>query len=236
MILPDPRRQKQLQQFVQRLGLPEQAPVQWRLLDIALTHATFSAETNYEQLEFVGDAVVKLASAEFLLETYPDCTAGELTAVRSIVVSDRILAQIADSYNLGRYLLMGNSAAGDRSGQESRLAAAFEAVLAALYLSTHTLALIRPWLDSHFQPLAEEVRQDPALQNYKGALQEWTSAHFKAMPEYLTQETGPHGDAHRFTAEIWVKGERIAEGTGPSKKTAEQAAAQVAFLKLRGEP
>jgi ribonuclease III len=236
MTLPDPRRQKQLTQLVQRLGLPDPTPVRWDLLDRALIHATFSTAENYEQLEFAGDAVVKLAAAEFLLKTYPACTAGELTAIRSVLVSDRTLAQIAESYGLERYLLMGNSAAADPTGRESRLAASLEAVLAALYLSTQNLSLIRPWLDSQFRELAEMVRLDPARQNYKGALQEWTNAHYKTLPEYRLQEVGQgHGDAQRFRAEVWLQGQQISEGSGSSKKAAEQAAAQIAFLRLNGQ-
>lgn len=235
MSLADPRRQKQLSQFVEKLGLSAQSPVNWALLDRALTHSTFST-ANYEQLEFVGDAVVKLAAAEFLLKTYPTCTAGELSAIRSILVSDRTLAQIADSYGLQRYLLVGNSAAADATGHESRLAAAFEAVLAALYLSTQRLNLIHPWLESHFQPLAEWVRLDPARQNYKGALQEWTSLHHQILPEYRIEEIGQaHGDAQRFRAEVWLHGKQLGEGIGSSKKAAEQAAAQIAFLQLIGK-
>jgi ribonuclease-3 len=236
MFLPDARRQKQLAQFIQKLGLSAAAKIQWAWLDRALVHPTFSAEFNYEELEFVGDAVVKLAAAEFLLKTYPQAQAGELSAIRSILVSDRSLAQIAAAYGLERYLLMGNSAAADPTGQESRLAAALEAVLAALYLSTHDLSLIHPWLDTHFQPLAEFVRSDPARQNYKGALQEWTSAHYKLLPEYRIQEIGhTHGDVQRFRAEVWLQGRSIGVGTGASKKAAAQAAAQIAFMKLREE-
>jgi ribonuclease III len=232
MSLRDPRRQKQLTQLLEKLGLTAAAPVQWVLLDRALTHATFAGE-NYEQLEFVGDAVVKLAAAEFLLTTYPTFTAGDMSAIRSILVSDRTLAQIAEAYGLERYLLIGNSAATDPTGQESRLAAAFEAVLAALYLSTHNLSLIHPWLKAHFQRFSEAVISDPARQNYKGALQELTSSRYKAMPEYRIEEIGQlHGDEQRFRAEVWLQGRSIGAGNGSSKKSAEQAAAQVAFLKL----
>lgn len=234
MTLSDARRQKQLQQFIEKLGLSNPVSVQWHLLDLALTHTTFSASANYEQLEFVGDAVVKLAAAEFLLRTYPADQAGQMTAIRSILVSDRTLAKIADRYNLGRYLLIGNSAMGDRTGEESRLAGAFEAILAALYLSTQNLSLIHPWLDLHFQELAEDIRRDPALLNYKGALQEWTSGRYKTLPEYRVLEISHvYGDAKRFAAEVWVQGELWGTGHGASKKAAEQAAAEVAFLRVR---
>ena len=233
MTLSYPRRQKQLQSLVNRLGLPAQAPVKWRLLDLALTHPTVSTEANYEQLEFMGDAVVRLVAAEVLWETYPDCPVGEYAAIRSVLVSDRILAQLADEYGFELYLLVAGSATGDKAGQETRLADAFEAVLGALYLSTHSMELVRPWLDPHFKKLAAQIRSDPARLNYKAALQEWTQAHFKVLPEYRVQETAqPHGALERFTAEVWLQGRRLGGGTGRSIKAAEQAAAQVAFLAL----
>jgi ribonuclease-3 len=234
MLLPDPRREKQLRQLIQRLGLPEQSAVNWDLLHLALTHPTASVTANYERLEFVGDAVVKLATAEFLFKTYPTASDGELSAIRSVLVSDRLLAQIADQYGFDRFLLMANSAHADKVGRETRLAAAFEAVLAALYLSTKDLSLIHPWLDPHLQPLAETVRRDPTLQNYKGALQGWTQAHYQSLPEYRVKEVGQlYGDTERFVAEVWFQGKLWGEGKGQSKKAAEQAAAQVAFWALK---
>ena len=233
MTLSYPRRQKQLQSLVNRLGLPAQAPVKWRLLDLALTHPTVSTEANYEQLEFMGDAVVRLVAAEVLWETYPNCPVGEYAAIRSVLVSDRILAQLADEYGFELYLLVSGSAASDKAGQETRLADAFEAVLGALYLSTHSMELVRPWLDPHFKKLAAQIRSDPARLNYKAALQEWTQAHFKVLPEYRVQESPqPHGALERFTAEVWLQGRRLGGGTGRSIKAAEQVAAQVAFLAL----
>lgn len=237
MTLNDYRRSKQLRQFVQKLGLSEQAPVQWTLLDLALTHPSISAEANYEQLEFVGDAVVRVATSELLFETYPNALVGEFAAIRSVLVSDRILAQLAQSYGLERYLLVSSSAASDTAGETSRLADAFEAVVGALYLSTHTLELIRPWLDPHLQQLADEIRKDPARQNYKDALQEWTQAHYKLLPEYRLKQTSlAHNDAQRFTAEVWLQDRRLGEGKGRSKKAAEQAAAKQAFLEVIGKP
>ena len=210
--------------------------MQWALLDRALTHPSISAEANYEQLEFIGDAVVRMASSELLFETYPNALVGEFAAIRSVLVSDRTLAQLAQAYGLERYLLVSSSAASDKAGEVSRLADAFEAVLGALYLSTHTLELVRPWLDPHFQQLTDEIRKDPARQNYKDALQEWTQAHYKILPEYRIKETSLiHGDAHRFTAEVWLKDRRLGEGTGRSKKAAEQAAAKQAFLEVIGK-
>ncbi len=237
-----PRRQPELVKLISRLGLPVDTQVNWSLLDIALTHPTMGVP-NYEQLEFIGDSVVRLAASEFLWETYPDKSVGDFSAIRKVLVSDRILAQISDSYGFDRYLILAASAVGDPSGRISRLADAFEAVLAALYLTTGNLQLVRPWLDPHFQRLATEILKDPARQNYKDALQEWTQAHYKALPEYRvrenTQLAGGVGEAaieeprlHRFIAEVWFRDRQLGKGTGHSKKAAEQAAAKVAFTLL----
>jgi len=98
------------------------------------------------------------------------------------------------------------------------------------------MELVRPWLDPHLQQLSTEILQDPARLNYKDALQEWTQGHYKVLPEYRVQETRQvHGDAHRFTAEVWLKGQYLGKGTGQSKKAAEQAAAKNAFESLMSQ-
>ncbi len=229
-----PRRQRQLQSAMLKLGLPETAPVQWHLLDKALTHPSISAQENYEQLEFIGDAVVRIAASELLMELYPQASVGEFSAIRKILVSDRTLAQLAQFYTLEQYLLMDRGTASDQLGRASRLADIFEAVLGALYLSTHTLELIRPWLDPHFQTLSAEIREDPARQDYKSALQEWSQAVHKVLPEYklVTVESQKH-TAEPFTAEVWVQGEPYGMGKGRSRKAAEQAAAKDALAKIQ---
>lgn len=234
-MLQDPRRQKQLETLAQKLGLLATTAIDFSLLDLALTHASISREKNYEQLEFLGDAVVRLVASEVLLETYPDSLVGEFAAVRSILVSDRQLAEFAQLYGIDRYLLVSASTAGDKSGQQSRLADAFEALLGALYLSTQTTELVRPWLDSLLKEKAADIRNDPAFYNYKDALQEWTQGQHKCLPQYRVRETGKVHDPHRFTAEVWLRERCLGQGTGRSKKAAEQAAAKVAFLAVAAD-
>ncbi|ACK66820.1 Ribonuclease III [Rippkaea orientalis PCC 8801] len=231
MTFSDPRRDKQLRTLIQKLGLSEQSPVNYFWLDLALTHPTISQEKNYQQLEFLGDSVIRLAAAELLLETYPNAPVGEFAALRSMMVSDRTLAELADSFTLESYLLVSDSAAKDKVGRVSRLADAFEAVLGALYLSTHTMELIRPWLDELLKVKAEEIRQDPARQNYKDAVQEWTQAQYKLLPEYRVQtiKSLPTEQPY-FLAEVWLQNRKLGSGEGRSKKMAEQAAAKDAFF------
>ncbi|MCU0527712.1 MAG: ribonuclease III [Elainella sp. Prado103] len=235
-MLADPRRQKKLAQLIQILGLPDRSKVRWDLLDLALVHPTASSTANYERLEFVGDAVVKLAAATFLFHTYPQSPEGELSAIRSVLVSDRTLATIADRYDTERFLIMPSSVSADRIGRETRLAASFEAILAALYLSTGNLELIQPWLDIEWQEFATQIRSDPTLQNYKGALQVFTQSRYHCLPDYRVTEVGQiYGDAERFVAEVWVQNKQCGQGKGQSKKAAEQAAARVAFLALSAD-
>lgn len=232
MPLQYPHRQKQLERLIEKLSLSKQSSVQWQLLDLALTHPTASAAANYEQLEFVGDAVVRLVVAEFLMQHFSHLPVGEFSAIRSVLVSDRILARLARRYTLDRYLLVANSAVNDKLGEESRLAEAFEALLGALYLSTHSMTLIHPWLDPHFHELVNEILTDPARQNYKAALQEWTQAHYKCLPEYKVREALSSDVEQRFVAEVWLQNQCLGAGQGRSIKAAEQAAAQVAFSQL----
>lgn len=233
MTLSTPSRQRQLSKLVSKLGLTDSSAVNWSLLDCALTHPTFSPQ-NYEKLEFVGDAVLRLVASEILLNAYPKMDEGELSGVRAVVVSDRILAQIAARYSLDRYILMGASARCDKVGQETRLAAAFEALLAALYLSTRDFSLIDSWFNDCLRTFADIVQLDPALQNYKGALQRLTQAHYRQLPDYRVFEVGTtHGDKERFLAEVWLQGRQWGKGKGQSKKAAEQIAAQAALTALQ---
>jgi ribonuclease-3 len=152
------------------------------------------------------------------------------------LVSDRNLAEIANSYGFDRYLLIAESLRRDSIALESTVADSFEAILAALYLGTHTLSLIRPWLDPHFKQRAAEIISDPARQNYKAALQEWTQNYYKALPKYQVKEIEFSNPDERFYAEVWFKGDKLGFGKGRSIKRAEQAAAKQAYLLLESKP
>jgi ribonuclease III len=221
--------------LIGQLGLAESA-IKTDLLRLALVDISSSAVANNEKLEFLGDAALRLAAAEFLMERYPTMALGDMSAVRSQIVSDRILATIAKHYHLSRYLQLSKSAQGDKAGTDSRLADALEAILGALYLSAGNLSLIRPWLDPHFEQLTHELQGDPAKQNYKAAVQELTQLHYKALPVYRVCEISlVHGDSERFLAQMWFQEKLWGEGKGRSMKMAEQAAAKVALEALDKE-
>jgi ribonuclease-3 len=220
--------------------------VRWDLLELALIHPSLGTSENYEQLEFVGDAVVRLVAANLLWSLNPQGVVGEWSAIRSVLVSDRVLAEIAQSLGVDRFLQVGASASRDRAGSTSRLANAFEALLGALYLSVQSLALIQPWLDPIFQRQIATIRTDPAYQNYKAALQQWTQAHRQGLPEYrVTPVTVEHNPAvhpsleaiPQFEAQVWLQGELLGVGQGRSRKAAEKIAAEIAYRRLtQAEP
>ncbi|MFK8181774.1 MAG: ribonuclease III [Phormidesmis sp.] len=220
-------------QLLSLLEIPREA-VKTELMALALIDISSSAERNNEKLEFLGDAALRLAAAEFLMECYPNMALGEMSAIRSQLVSDRTLATIAKHYNLSQYLQLSKSAKGDKAGADSRLADAIEAILGALYLSAGNLSLIRPWLDAHLERLTQSLQTDPARQNYKAALQELTQSHYKLLPIYKSKEISQvHGDTERFHAQAWFQGKLLGEGKGRSIKFAEQAAAKVAYDTLQ---
>ncbi|MCM1984337.1 ribonuclease III [Lyngbya confervoides] len=227
-----PPRTSQLQRLVARLGISEQGPVRWDLLDLALTHPSAHPTDNYEQLEFIGDAVVRLVASRLLWAENHQGQVGEWSAIRAVLVSDRTLAELAQSIGLEKFLRVGSSAVGDRKGETSRLADAFEAVLAALFLSSQTLELILPWLEPLFVRSIAKIRSDPAYQNYKAALQQWTQLHYQQLPEYRVQSLSSPGQSSAdltFQAEVWFQDRCLGQGQGHSRKAAEKAAAKVAY-------
>ncbi|WP_066344115.1 ribonuclease III [Geminocystis sp. NIES-3708] len=230
MAIQDQRRKRELLKLLEKLGVKNFAAVNWSLLDLALTHPSISLTHNYEHLEFVGDAVIRLVSAEVLLENYSDLPVGDFAAIRSIIVSDRFLGEIAEEYGFDLYLLMIPSVRNDKLGKISRLADAFEAVLGALYESTKNMTLIRPWLDPILIEKAAQVNADPARENYKDALQEWSQGKYKLLPIYKVKYNDIlDNDNERFIAEVWLQDKLLGEGKGATKKASQQAAAQQAY-------
>jgi ribonuclease-3 len=233
MAFSSPYRESQLQQFIRKLGFTTQPKIDWLLLDQALTHPSADPDRNYERLEFLGDAALKLAVSRFLYDHLPAATEGEMSVLRDVLVSDRTLAQLGDRYGLERYLLLGNAILGDVSGRESRIAQSLEAVLGVLYLAEPKLSLISGWMRPFLQEMVTVIQSDPAQMNYKGALQELTQRDFQVLPDYhVTEVLHPTAQTERFIAEVWIAGCCRGRGTGSSKKMAEQAAAQEAFLLL----
>lgn len=231
-----PARQRALTQLLARLGFAEIAEIDWEMLDLALVHPSLDHDRNNDRLEFFGDAVLRMAVTEFLYEAFPERAVGVLSAIRSDLISDAHLAELADFYGLERFLEMGASARHDPKGRTRRLSDAFEAVLGALYLSwqSHSgeaIRRLRRWLDPHLRQRALEVLQDPTHHNAKAALQELTQEIWGELPSYRlisAQDHPPH-----FQVEVWGQERCWGQGEGRSKKSAEMVAAKQAYLAIR---
>ena len=233
------QRQQKLERFIVRLGVENTKAVRWDLLHLALTHPSMDAVENYEQLEFLGDSVVRLVASRELWLKDNASKVGEWSAVRSVLVSDRTLAEIAKSVGLEQFLRVGASTVGDRKGETSRLADSFEAVLGALFLSKQNLDLVLPWLEPIFLRYIQKIKTDPAYKNYKAELQQWTQSKHRVLPEYRTQPMKEGKEQMRdplFQSEVWLLGKLQGQGQGRSRKEAEKAAARMAYEALCDSP
>ena len=208
------------------------------LLELAFTHRSFayessSKETN-ERLEFLGDSVLGLIVTEELYKRYPDFDESRLSPLRSGVVNMRALADIARELDLGTYIRLGKGeeVTGGRD-KNSLLADALEAVIGAIYLQCGfaiCTQIVRRLISS---TLDSAVARGAGLDG-KTALQELVAALNKGVPEYVVTEDGPDHDKN-FTAVALVSGVSISEGSGKSKREAEQIAARIAYESLKNE-
>jgi ribonuclease-3 len=222
--------------FAARIGLPVQ---DLDLLEQALVHSSWhhehrdAAVGHNERLEFLGDAVVNLALSEALYARHPDDDEGYLSARRAAIVSTAGLARLAARIDLGSSLLLGEGEA-QRSGRlrPSLLASTFEAVAGALYLDLG-FAAVSAWIVGLAD--TELVAEAPIglLKSPKSRLQEFTQRRSGDRPTYrLVDASGPDHE-RSFRIEVWVDGEMLGVGDGPSRRAAETAAAAQAMERLR---
>jgi ribonuclease-3 len=209
-----------------------------QLYHMALTHSSYTYENklsplcNFERLEFLGDAVLKLTVSQLLYERFPSYREGELTKIRSVIVSDAVLAKVADKLGLGHFIVFGISEAkSGGSKKQSSLACALESLLGAFYLDGQfdtCQRLLGTVLDEEITAIDLNKTKD----NFKAVLQEYTQAETLGLPEYKTlEEKGPPHNK-LFIIECWVNEEIVGIGRGKSKKQAQQDAAKKALMTL----
>lgn len=230
-----------LEAFERRTGVRFNDP---NLLRRALTHRSYlggedaHGPDSNERLEFLGDAVLELIVIEHLYRIFPFDREGELTQKKSLLVSRAVLADRAERFGLGGFILLSDAErdAGG-GGRSSILADTFEAVLGAVYLDQEMAGarrFVRRWL------LRDSARilRDTEKQNFKSLLQERIQAHLRVHPRYrVVNEQGPDHEK-RFTVEVIVRGQVLGSGVGRNKKEAEQQAARHALgsAELAGWP
>lgn len=206
------------------------------LLAEALTHPSLGHETqryhfDNQRLEFLGDAVLQLIFTEHLFRLFPSYSEGQLTKLRSRLVSREGLKVHAVKIGLGNYLMMGKGeeTSGGRA-RSSALADAFEALVGAMYLDSD-LATVRRFVIEEAMPDIENLNFETLDVNPKGRLQEILQALSPISPLYhIVSESGP--EHHKlFIAEVSWNGMKLGVGEGKSKKEAEKLAAEDALTR-----
>lgn len=225
-----------LDELATRLGIVIREP---ELIGQAFVHSSYFNENpdavsgHNERLEFFGDAVIGVVVSRLVYERYPLEDEGFLTARRAALVNREALAALALDLGLDRHLLLGRGEAeAGGAARPSVLAAAFEALAGAMWLS-HGHEATAATLARLFEPRMEVLAElEGPLKSAKSRLQEWTQRHHGLKPMYrLTATNGPPHE-QQFEVAVLVGGERLGHGSGTSRQRAEERAADAALERL----
>ncbi len=208
------------------------------LLIQALTHSSFVNEQkinkkpDYERLEFLGDAILEMVSSEYLFKKYPDKKEGEMSKIRASLVCEPALAFCAEHIELKKYIQLGKGEelTGGRN-KESIIADVMEAVIGALFLDGG-LQESKHFIDTYVLTNADSMAM---FNDSKSLLQEFVQAGGLGQIKYeICGESGPEHDKI-FDVRVWIGDKNMGEGTGKTKKAAEQKAAYQALLVLKNK-
>lgn len=195
----------------------------------ALTHRSYDPKASYERLEFLGDALLGAIIAEALFSHFPRHDEGKLTRMRATLVRQETLVQIAEKLALSSHLILG---VGERKGggrhRASILADAVEAILAAVYLDSGDIELVKNLVKSWYETLIAEVGEEKMLKDAKSRLQEWLQGNKLPLPIYTLTDTIGNAPNQIFVVECMVM---VADctpitETGESRRIAEQKCAE----------
>lgn len=203
------------------------------LLKEALTHASIADNRldSNERMEFLGDAVLDLIICEALYLKFPQYQEGDLTKIKSAVVSRRTCAEVAVETGLADLLIIGKGIS-NRSQMPSSLAAAvYESIVAAVYLDGG-FDVVKKYVLRTMMPKLEQIVANSHLNNYKAVLQQHAQKILGATPIYeLLDEKGPD-HSKCFEVAVFIGHRRFESAWGPNKKMAEQKAALMALEEL----
>jgi len=203
------------------------------LLESALTHASIATSrlASNERMEFLGDAILGLVICEELFNQFPQYLEGEMTRIKSVVVSRETCARVADRLNLMEHLSLGKGIMESAHMPASLAACALEAIIGAIYLDGG-LEPARRFILTHMAEEIDHVVAGEHRLNYKSLLQQHAQHDLGATPSYeVLDEKGPD-HAKAFEVAVVIRGRRYPSAWGPSKKAAEQRAAMEALRVL----
>ena len=203
------------------------------LLESSLTHASVAEHrlASNERLEFLGDAILGLVICEELYSRFPEFLEGELTRIKSVVVSRETCAHVADGLSLVQHLNLGKGIMESPNLPASLAACAYEAIVGAIYLDGG-LEEAKRFILAHMTEEIDHVMAGEYQLNYKSLLQQHAQHDLGATPSYdVLDEKGPD-HAKAFEVAVVIRGRRYPSAWGPSKKSAEQLAAMEALRVL----
>ena len=203
------------------------------LLKESLTHASIADNRldSNERMEFLGDAVLDLIICEALYHKFPQYQEGDLTKIKSAVVSRRTCAEVANETGLTDLLIIGKGISSRSSMPSSLAAAVYESIVAAVYLDGG-FEVVKEYVLRTMTPKLEEISSNEHQQNFKAMLQQHAQKSLGATPMYeLLDEKGPD-HSKCFEICVCIEGRRFTSAWGPNKKMAEQKAALLALEDL----
>ena len=199
----------------------------------ALTHSSAKDKDCpcNERLEFLGDAILGHVISEYLFHQFPHCEEGDLSTMKSIIVSAKTLSEKAHELELDRVVILGRGLSEKRALPRSILCNAFEALIAALYLDAGMDAA-RQFILSSLRVTVDEILKDEHEKNYKSLLQDYAQRRVNAIPVYrVMKEVGPD-HKKMFQVVVELNGSQYGPAWGANKKEAEQRAAKLALEQL----
>lgn len=207
------------------------------LLNQALTHRSYAYErvegkiSDNERLEFLGDAVLGLAISDYLYGRFPHYQEGEMTRIKSVLVSKNVLEKLSRRIGVGEVLLLGKGeAANGGAEQTTNLAGVYEAIIGAIYLDGG-FKRTNKFIESQFKDVIPEIMENGAHKDYKSVLQEYSLKMHKQTPRYaVVFEEGPDHKKY-FEVAVSFNGAIHGKGKGKNKKSAQQDAAYNALFK-----
>ena len=207
------------------------------LLEQALTHRSFGPKHN-ERLEYLGDAILGMIIAKKLYDLFPNCPEGDLTRMRSTLVRETMLAEIAREYGIGQCLRLGlGELKPGGARRQSLIADAVESIIGAMFLDTHEdYSRVRQVVLSWFKDRLTNIRPDQGQKDHKSSLQEILQSFHHPLPSYRISDIRGSDNAQIFEVEAEIEGLPLFSGEGSSRRRAEQEAAGKALEYIKQHP
>jgi len=202
------------------------------LLIRAITHSSYDMDSNYEKLEFLGDAVLQIIVSDYLYEKHHYLSEGEMTVTRAYAVCGETLGKASSNMGLDKFILIGSSGKKKKINKnKSVMADVFEGLTAAIYLDSGIENAVEFVLRNLIDYISEYIESGDN-KDYKTRLQHIVQDKYSIEPNYVVRsEKGPAHDK-TFSVDVFVKGRLCGKGKGKSKKKAQQDAAMNALRKF----